>query len=500
MSPGWNRPGVVVHQNQRRLGCYPNWLQMAKWLVEETECPFLLLLEDDGLFCRGAAPGLYYGLTHLDGIGCISLYTPHHNYQLHAQARHSRSDAAGRTQRPRVIGPAEGPDSPGNPELRGNKDLNRPIQQTSLRAPRSVESDRGWMSLDTTDRWGTVAQCFPRPVIQRFLQQADGSKLEGTDRYLDQYLGANRLRWYSHVPSLVDHIGISSTLGHVSGRENAGVDFRADFVGYRQIETGPGSSPPESRKAPVRERRPASSVPSNLKRESGSTSTPLVSIVLPAYNGEKYLRESIDSCLKQSFQDWELIIVDDGSTDGTDRVIRSFRDPRILSVRHSVNRRLPAALNTGFRISRGELLTWTSCDNRYGSQALETLVDFLKQNSSTDMVYTDLRMIDESGTAVRHHLTGPTENLAEWNVVGACFLYRREIYEAIGDYSEECFLAEDYDYWLRASQRFRLTHLPITLYDYRLHSDSLTSKFSDQIPTVTRDVKSRHAVHGIALG
>lgn len=530
-SPNWNRPGVVVHQNQRQLGCYPNWLQMARWLVEHTDCPFLLLLEDDGLFCRGAAPALYYGLTQLErtalneekpiaqsnigsevhsatgnrcslpgkcgthrvvrndrlpSIGCLSLYTPHHNYQLNVIAKENQAERTGRTPLLNLS------DGNGRPAVTGNSKLDCNDEQFRKRDRSLVGPGGGWVSLDTTDRWGTVAQCFPRSVLQRFLQQADDSKLEGTDRYLDYFLGSNRLQWYSHVPSLVDHIGVSSTLGHVSGQENAGVDFRADFVGYRHVKES-GSSPYEGSEAVlVPARIAAGSSVSRSSSVSSSAKTPLVSIVLPAYNGEKYLHESIESCLTQSFTDWELILVDDGSTDGTDRKIRSFHDPRILSIRHSVNRRLPAALNTGFRLSRGEFLTWTSCDNRYAPQALETMVEFLKRNPATDLVYSDLRIIDESGAVVRNQATGPTEKLPDWNVIGACFLYRREMAASIGEYTEECFLAEDYDYWLRASQRFRLTHLPVTLYDYRMHSDSLTARYAETIPAVTRGVKARH--------
>lgn len=414
----WRRDGVVIHQNQRRMGCYPNWLQMAKWLIEQTDAPYLLLLEDDGLFCRGAAPGLYYGLTHLENIGCLSLYTPNHNYQLHT-------------------GVAE-----------------------------------GWFALDASDRWGTVAHCFPRSVLTQFLKQADWSRPEGTDRYLDHFMNVHGLRWYTHAPSLVDHIGIDSTLGHISNDENAGVAFRSDFVGYRHT---------------------LPSVPTNPTNDE-TASTPAVSIVLPSYNGARFLRQSIDSCLQQSFPDWELIIVDDGSTDETDQVIRSYRESRILSIRHSINRRLPAALNTGFRMCRGEFLTWTSCDNRYSPDALEVLVDFLRRNRDTDLVYADCNLIDERGRKVGHYQTGPTERLIDHNVIGACFLYRREVYRVIGNYEVASFLAEDYDYWLRTSQQFRLTHLPRTLYDYRLHPDSLTSKFSNEIPLVTQGVKARYEV------
>jgi glycosyltransferase involved in cell wall biosynthesis len=225
----------------------------------------------------------------------------------------------------------------------------------------------------------------------------------------------------------------------------------------------------------------------------GKAESPLISIILPVYNGEKYLRESIDSCLRQSFVDWELIIVDDGSTDGTDRIIRSYKDARILSIRHAVNRRLPAALSTGFRQSRGRFLTWTSCDNRFASSALQVLLDFLNDHPEADLVYSDFDFIDERGALVRKHRAGPTESLHIGNVVGMSFLYRRSVYEAIGDYDDDAFLAEDYDYWLRANQKFRLTHLPKTLYEFRLHPDSLTSRFSEKIPDVATMVKARHS-------
>ena len=94
-------------------------------------------------------------------------------------------------------------------------------------------------------------------------------------------------------------------------------------------------------------------------------SDPLISIVLPSYNGARYVCESIDSCLRQSYHNWELIIVDDASTDDTPSIIAEYvaRDHRIRSIRNAVNRRLPGSLNIGFADASVQFLTWTSDDN-----------------------------------------------------------------------------------------------------------------------------------------
>src|SRR5687768_16352258 len=105
---------------------------------------------------------------------------------------------------------------------------------------------------------------------------------------------------------------------------------------------------------------------------------PLVSIVLPTYNGCRYLCESIDSCRKQTYPHWELILVDDCSTDDTPRIMAEAvrSDARIRSVRHETNKKLPSGLNTGFRLAKGDYLTWTSDDNCYRPEALAEMVAF----------------------------------------------------------------------------------------------------------------------------
>ena len=99
-----------------------------------------------------------------------------------------------------------------------------------------------------------------------------------------------------------------------------------------------------------------------------------MTIVLPTYNGDRYLGESIASCLGQTYSSLELLVVDDGSTSDIRGIVEAAKDDRIRYIRHPENRGLSMALNTGFAASRGEYLTWTSDDNRYHPEAIARMV------------------------------------------------------------------------------------------------------------------------------
>jgi len=223
-------------------------------------------------------------------------------------------------------------------------------------------------------------------------------------------------------------------------------------------------------------------------------STPLVSIVLPTYNGARYLREAIQSCLEQTYPHWELILVDDASTDETPAIIEEYvsLDTRVQALRHNYNRKLPAALNTGFAAARGDYLTWTSNDNRYRPQALATLVAFLEERPDVDVVYSDYTVIDEMGQPLRTVQVEAPDVLPFRNPIGACFLYRAAVAQKVGTYAEELFRAEDYDFWLRASGVCKLAPLHEDLYEYRLHGASLNMSQSPQCHVASAHAQLRN--------
>jgi glycosyltransferase involved in cell wall biosynthesis len=227
-------------------------------------------------------------------------------------------------------------------------------------------------------------------------------------------------------------------------------------------------------------------------------SQPLVSIVLPTHNGKRYLKEAIDSCLKQTYAFLELIIVDDGSTDGTPAIISSYaaRDHRVRYVRHEANRKLPAALNTGFAEARGDYLTWTSDDNLYLPDALAEMVQELESNPEVDIVYANYTVIDSAGVAIEAVQVRSPRNLAFLNCLGGgCFLYRRTVQESLKGYTEDLYLVEDYDFWLRASCVFRFKTLPKDLYRYRVHETSLTSLYAPGVKLAFERALARSLPH-----
>jgi glycosyltransferase involved in cell wall biosynthesis len=204
----------------------------------------------------------------------------------------------------------------------------------------------------------------------------------------------------------------------------------------------------------------------------------LISIVLPVYNGAEFLKESIDSVLAQTYGNWELLILDDCSTDETPNIALEYeaKDQRIHYYRNEKNLKLPGNLNKGFGLAQGEYLTWTSDDNRYRPEALETMLRTLKEKQ-VGLVFAYYQVIDEHDQEIQviGFSNGDKGHVLGGNIVGACFLYTREVYETIGEYDTELFLVEDWDYWQRVLAKFPFCSITQVLYDYRLHSASLTS-------------------------
>ncbi|MGL4943348.1 MAG: glycosyltransferase [Thermoguttaceae bacterium] len=223
--------------------------------------------------------------------------------------------------------------------------------------------------------------------------------------------------------------------------------------------------------------------------------SPVVSIVLPVYNGAKYLRESIESCLLQTFKRWELIIVNDCSTDESPKIAEYYaaQDARIRVIHNTTNLKLPESLNVGFRNSKGKYLTWTSDDNRYHSTALQKMVEFLDEKTEFGMVRARYDCIDEVGNGKEcQWWQSSLPNLLTGNFFGACFLYRRLVMETIGEYDVAWFLVEDYEYWLRASCQHRIGSISEVLYSYRIHDQTLTAMRQNEVHRKDLEVRQKY--------
>lgn len=212
-------------------------------------------------------------------------------------------------------------------------------------------------------------------------------------------------------------------------------------------------------------------------KKNGVDIMPKVSIVLPAYNGSKYLNKAIDSIIHQTFDNWELILVNDCSMDNTLKIMETYAklDSRIKVINNLANQKLPRSLNIGFEVATGEYLTWTSDDNIYHNLAIGAMVDFLDKNKEYAMVRTNMFFINEDGK-----ITGKSECYTKRgmminNYVGACFMYRNCVKRDIGGYDDNFFCVEDYEYWIRILENYgQIGNIDVPLYFYRQHSESLT--------------------------
>lgn len=219
----------------------------------------------------------------------------------------------------------------------------------------------------------------------------------------------------------------------------------------------------------------------------------MISIVMPVYNGEKYLKQSIESVLYQTYNDWELIIVNDCSTDNSRQIMESYanKDNRIKIIDNIINLKVAKSLNKGFAIAGGKYFTWTSDDNLFKPNALQELSEYLDRNPKVGLVYSDADVVDASLNFISEDRNDP-EMLLYADCVGASFMYRKEVADKIGEYDSEMFLVDDYDYWIRISKEYKIAHLNKNLYIYRMHADNLTSTRKSECVKQLYNLRKKH--------
>ena len=214
-----------------------------------------------------------------------------------------------------------------------------------------------------------------------------------------------------------------------------------------------------------------------------SSKEPKVSIVLPVYNGERYLAEAIDSIVAQTLTDWELILVNDCSSDSTRQIASRYadKDSRIRIIDHEVNLRVPKSLNEGFEAAKGKYYTWTSDDNILHPEMLESLANELDSKQYVGFAFSNFNFIDENGKVIIDKRFGDRKRLGSVadvvdNGYGASFLFKKELVDTVGIYDPDMYLCEEYDYALRTYCRgVGVSFVPRVLYSFRLHGESQTS-------------------------
>lgn len=200
---------------------------------------------------------------------------------------------------------------------------------------------------------------------------------------------------------------------------------------------------------------------------------PEISVVMPVYNGGPYLAQAVESLLGQTFRDFELVAVDDGSTDDSLAVLREFakRDRRV-KVLVKKNGGTGSALNLGFAQSRGNYQTWWSADSWVQPTFLADLKAGLDANPQAVMAYSDFRTFDQDAGSMSGTILANDKNLYRENQVGPCWLWRREAKDRAGDFSLR--MAEDWDMHRRLAKVGPFVRIPKMLGTWRQHKDCLT--------------------------
>lgn len=211
----------------------------------------------------------------------------------------------------------------------------------------------------------------------------------------------------------------------------------------------------------------------NTEDAKDGTSRPKVSVLLAVHNGEQFVRPALASIYHQTYQDFEVVIVDDGSTDGTPEILRQMKDSRTIIYRNAENQGLTKSLNTGLRLCRGEYVARMDADDVSHPRRLEKQVQFLESHPEVALVGTSYYQIDAEGTVIAP-IEVPAddseirERLREKNCFGhGTVIVRRDVLVACGGYDERYVCAQDYDLWLRIAEGHRLANLREPLYYWR---------------------------------
>jgi len=217
----------------------------------------------------------------------------------------------------------------------------------------------------------------------------------------------------------------------------------------------------------------------------------LVSVIIPVFNGEKYIAHALKSIYCQTYKNFEVICVDDGSTDRSAGIIRNFES---IIYHYQENKGIPAARNTGIKLSQGELIALLNQDDLWLPDKLRLQVNYLLKHPEVAMVHSNINISKNEITISpktsnnkRHKGIFIFDELYLGNFIfSLTVLVRRECLGVSGFFDEEIRLASDYDLWLRMAANFGIGYLDVVTGTYRLHSNNLSN---NRLPCIKDDIK-----------
>jgi len=222
---------------------------------------------------------------------------------------------------------------------------------------------------------------------------------------------------------------------------------------------------------------------------------PTVSVIIPTYNRAHLIGKSIKSVLNQTYQDFEIIVIDDGSTDNTEETVKSFNNFKIRYICHTNNQGVSVARNTGIRASRGKYIALLDSDDKWLPEKLDKQIKTFKSElPEVGVVYSNVLYIDESGKNM-NKLGNPKkvegyiyEDLLGENYVGtsSTLLIKKECFNRVGLFDDLLKAQQDWDMWVRIAKYYRFALIKIPLVKYRFHSNRISNNPELKIITASR--------------
>ncbi len=208
---------------------------------------------------------------------------------------------------------------------------------------------------------------------------------------------------------------------------------------------------------------------------------PRISVILPSYNAERYIVEAIDSVLRQSFSNFELLVIDDGSSDRSAELVERFDDDRVYLHRKECNTGIIGTLNLGIELARGEFIARMDADDVSIGTRFAQQIAHMDNHPSVGVLGTNFTIIDDSGRLGRS-VSMPVKNIDTfWSmpfqspVAHPTVMMRSSLVRQVGGYRESAKYAEDYDLWCRLSRVTKIENLDAPLLLLRKHSENVTS-------------------------
>ena len=228
------------------------------------------------------------------------------------------------------------------------------------------------------------------------------------------------------------------------------------------------------------------------------TNDPKISVIMAVYNGERHLRDAVDSILNQTFKDFEFIIINDGSIDSTQEILELYSDPRIVLI-HQEHMGFTKSLNKGIHLANGKYIARQDADDISMPERLGKQLAFLESYDNVALLGTAAKIIDDKGVYLQTRKY-PCDNLSIQEGIKhynffchGSVMFKRKIFFDLGGYREFFSTAQDYDLWLRFAEKFEVANLSIPLYIHRFNFSSLTYKkiaFQRRMGTFARHLAS----------